>query len=336
MSMINPFDVFSVTEMADAVNLIPNTYGRLGQDNLMPVRGALTNPIAIEERNGVLSMIPFTEINGPGVVGSGGLRKVRTFNIPRLVYEEGVSPREVANVRMFASSVKRGLADLLSEKLADARAKHDITLEHLRMGALKGIILDADGSTVLYNLYTEFGITQKTVDFDLGDDTADVPAACRAVVRHIEDNLHGEVMSSIRAEVSAEFYDALVAHASVKAIYAGWSANEQRRGGDMRDGFPLGGIVFREYRGTATGSAGSAVRFIASGEGHAYPLGTQSTFRTYSGLPDFNEAVAASAQLYYAKVEPRKFGRGYDVHTQSNPLPMCLRPGVLVKLYSST
>ncbi|MGD7215362.1 major capsid protein, partial [Ralstonia pseudosolanacearum] len=33
-----------------------------------------------------------------------------------------------------------------------------------------------------------------------------------------------------------------------------------------------------------------------------------------------------------AKQEPRQFGRGTDVHTQSNPLPMCLRPGVLVKL----
>ncbi|WP_458695370.1 major capsid protein [Wolbachia endosymbiont of Phyllotreta cruciferae] len=32
------------------------------------------------------------------------------------------------------------------------RNKHAITLEHLRMGALKGIILDADGSELL-NLY---------------------------------------------------------------------------------------------------------------------------------------------------------------------------------------
>jgi hypothetical protein len=33
----------------------------------------------------------------------------------------------------------------------------------------------------------------------------------------------------------------------------------------------------------------------------------------------------------YAKQEPRKFGRGTDLHTQSNPLPICLRPEVLVK-----
>ncbi|MGH8572392.1 MAG: major capsid protein, partial [Gammaproteobacteria bacterium] len=30
----------------------------------------------------------------------------------------------------------------------------------------------------------------------------------------------------------------------------------------------------------------------------------------------------------------RKFERGTDLHTQSNPLPMCHRPAVLVKLRS--
>ena len=37
----------------------------------------------------------------------------------------------------------------------------------------------------------------------------------------------------------------------------------------------------------------------------------------------------------YAKQEPRKFDRGTDLHTQSNPLPMTHRPAVLVKLLTS-
>ena len=47
---------------------------------------------------------------------------------------------------------------------------------------------------------------------------------------------------------------------------------------------------------------------------------------------DFNETVNTLGQPLYAKQEPRKFERGTDLHTQSNPLPMCHRPGVLVKL----
>ncbi len=64
----------------------------------------------------------------------------------------------------------------------------------------------------------------------------------------------------------------------------------------------------------------------------AFPLGTVDTFGTYIAPADFNETVNTLGQVLYAKQEPRKFERGTDLHTQSNPLPMCHRPGVLVKL----
>ena len=71
---------------------------------------------------------------------------------------------------------------------------------------------------------------------------------------------------------------------------------------------------------------------LAAGEAHAFPLGTVDTFGTYFAPADFNETANTLGQALYAKQEPRKFDRGTDLHTQSNPLPMCHRPGVLVKL----
>jgi hypothetical protein len=100
----------------------------------------------------------------------------------------------------------------------------------------------------------------------------------------------------------------------------------------VRRGFTYGGITFEEYRGQATDTSGTARRFIAAGEAHAFPLGTIDTFGTYFAPADFNETVNTVGQPLYAKQEPRKFDRGTDLHTQSNPLPMCHRPGVLVKL----
>ena len=73
-------------------------------------------------------------------------------------------------------------------------------------------------------------------------------------------------------------------------------------------------------------------RFIAQGEAHGFPLGTMDTFATYFAPADFNETANTLGQPLYAKQEPRKFERGTDLHTQSNPLPMCHRPAVLVKL----
>jgi len=55
-----------------------------------------------------------------------------------------------------------------------------ITLEQLRMGALNGLILDADG-TVIYDLYDEFDITPQTVNFVLGNAETNVKKKCADV-----------------------------------------------------------------------------------------------------------------------------------------------------------
>lgn len=334
MPMVNPFSAFSVNQISAAIDKIPNNYGRIGELNLMPLSGISSRTVTVEERNGSLALIPANADGGPGNVGTGGKRKVRTFQVPQLIYDEHVSPADVLGLRSFGGNQMANLAGLLNEKLATARAKHDITLEHLRMGAVKGVILDADGST-LVDLYTEFGVAQNAVDFDLGTSTTDVKAKCLAVSRLIEDNLMGERMTGTRVMVSQEFFDKLTSHPNVKDAYARWQNGAALRD-DMRKGFPFGNLVFEEYRGQATDPAGNPRRFIAANEGHAFPEGTISTFKTFAAPADFNETVGKIGQLYYAKTVPGKYDRGWDIHTQSNPLPMCMRPGVLVRCHTTT
>jgi hypothetical protein len=334
--MLTIANAFTQTEIAAAINIVPNTYGRINQLGLMPVRGVMTRDIAIEEQNGSLALIPTEAIGGAGTVGQNGKRRIRTFRVPRLIQEEHVNPAEVDGIRAFGGDARESLAALLNQKLSTVRAKHDITLEYLRMGALKGIILDADGSSVVYNLYNEFGITQKTIDFDLlPANKTDVRAKCMELVRYMEDNLMGESSSGVRALVSSEFFDKLVAHPSVKEAYANYQEAAQRLGGDMRDGFTFGSVTFEEYRGRASGTGGT-IRFIAANEGHAFPVGTTNTFATLAAPADFNDTVGKLGQVYYAKVQEAKMGRGYDIHTQANVLPMCMRPAVLVKVHTST
>jgi hypothetical protein len=263
-----------------------------------------------------------------------GKRKVRSFNIPHIPHDDVILPQEYDGIRAFGSENEpAALAQVMNDHLQSMRNKHAITLEHLRMGALKGVILDADASTI-YNLFTEFGITRKTVDFAMEDTSpvTDVAAKCREVIRHIEDNLKGEIMTEVRALVSAEFFDLLIAHASVVKFYVNWQGAAQLSGIDPRKGFSFGGIVFEEYRGVATDGDGNSRRFIASGEGHAFPMGTMNSMETLFAPADFLETVNTLGLELYAKQEERKFGRGIDIHTQSNPLPICYRPGVLVRL----
>jgi len=330
--MLNPFsnDAFNMVALTAAINRIPNNYGRLEQLNLMPAEGVRTRTILIEEMSGVLNLLPTMPVGAPSSLGTQGKRKVRSFVIPHIPHDDVVLPEEVQGLRAFGSENDlEALSNLIARKLQNMRNKHAITLEHLRMGALKGVILDADGST-LYNLYTEFDITPKTVTFALTTNTTEVLLKILEVKRHIEDNLRGEFMTGIYCLCSQGFFDALTTHGKVKEAFQ-YFQRSQQLGNDYRAGFTFGGITFEEYRGQATDIAGNVRKFIADDEAHFFPLGTASTFRTYLAPADFNETANTLGMPLYAKQAPRKFERGTDVHTQSNPLPICLRPEVLVK-----
>ncbi len=184
---------------------------------------------------------------------------------------------------------------------------------------------------MIYNLFTEFAITPKVISFDLSNAAANVNKKCADVLRHLEDNLKGEFMTGVHCLCSPEFYDALTDHPKVRSAFAYWQQGAVLIS-DLRQGFSFGGLTFEEYRGQATDGEGTTRRFIAEGEAHCFPKGTVNTFSTYFAPADFNEAANTLGQPLYAKQEPRKFDRGTDLHTQSNPLPMCHRPGVLVKL----
>ncbi|MDO8282692.1 MAG: major capsid protein [Thermodesulfovibrionia bacterium] len=326
---------FNVASLSQAINILPNNYGKVREMNLFPFKGVRTRVIYVEEQNGVLNLLQTQPIGAPGDAGISGKRKVRSFVIPHIPHDDVVLPEEVEGVRAFGAEqdVLKTIADAVNEKLQSMKNKHSITLEHLRMGALKGIILDADGST-LYNLYTEFEIEAKEIDFVLGTATTKVINKCNELARHLEKNLKGEVMNGIHAFVSPEFFDKLTNHATVKEAYARWQNGEALRS-DMRKGFRFGPIMFEEYIGEATDKAGNVRKFITAEEGHAFPTGTNDTFKTFCAPADFNETVNTIGQPIYAKISERKHGRGYDLHTQSNPLPLCARPGVLVKVKSS-
>jgi hypothetical protein len=331
--MQNPFDNpgFSMAALTAAINLIPNRYGRLEQLNLFPPKPVATRQILVEERNGLLNLLPTLPPGSPSTVGVRDKRKLRSFVIPHIPHDDVVLPEEVQGIRAFGSETAlESVAGVLARHLEAMRNKHAITLEHLRMGALKGTILDADGS-VLYDLFAEFEIEQKTISFQLGSDKTDVRQRCFEVLRHIDTNLRGEFMTGVHVLCSPEFFDKLVGHAVVHKAYEHYAQGAMLRD-DVRQGFAFGGLSFEEYRGQATDLEGNVRRFIAPGEAHAFPLGTVDTFATYFAPADFNETVNTLGQPLYAKQEPRKFERGTDLHTQSNPLPMCHRPGVLVRL----
>ena len=198
---------FSMAALTSAINIIPNRYGRMEALNLFPAQPVRTRQVIVEEQNGVLNLLPSMPPGSPGTVGARGKRTVRSFVIPHIPHDDVVLPEEVQGIRAFGSETEmESVAGVMARHLETMRNKHSITLEHLRMGALKGAILDADGSTI-YNLYDEFGIQPTTLSLGLADAKTNVRNKCVKVLGEMEKALQGEFMTGVRCLCSPSFFE---------------------------------------------------------------------------------------------------------------------------------
>lgn len=331
---INPFTGtgFDLQTMTAAINKIPNQWGRLEELGMFAVNPVSTTAVSIESMEGTLNIVRSRPRGAPADYAIHDKRTMRAFNIPYFPLDDVLLPEDFQNVRAFNTEDQmETMAGILFRRMTRLRGNMDQTLEFIRMGALKGIVLDADGTT-LHNLYTEFGITAKTVDFELDVATTDVIKKTSEVALHIEISLKGERMNGIHALVSPEFFDALSTHPSVVESFRYFQTNNQNMAGDYRRRFVFGAMTFEEYVASWTDKDGNVRKAIAANEGHAFPTGTGETFTTIVAPGNFLETANTLGQLYYAKQEPRKFNQGLDIHTEMNALPIVRRPEVLVKI----
>ncbi|MDD3676893.1 major capsid protein [Thauera propionica] len=337
--IVNPFDAggFTLAEMTAAIQLLPNPYGRVGQLGLFAPEPISQRNVIIESIEGELRLLPAVAPGAPATVGSTDKREVRSFAVPHIPHNDVVLPEEVQGVRgLGLAAGEDPLVTVMTRKLARMRAKHAQTLEYMRVNALLGVTKDGAGNTI-YDWHAEFGLAKKSVDFLFGSSNADMMPRCTEVARHIEENLKGEMMTSIHALVSPEFFDRLVAQKGVKEAYAFYqgTAGTNPLRDDVRRGFRFGPILFEEYFGTVTLANGSTERLIPAGEGVAFTLGTLDTFKTYFAPANLMEAVGTYGQELYAYQIARPNGTGIDIYTQSNPLPIVKRPALTVRLFSS-
>jgi hypothetical protein len=79
-------------------------------------------------------------------------------------HEDTINVGDLQNLRAFGGNAPIMLNDAVSRKLLTMALKHQLTHEWRRIGALSGLILDSDGSTMI-DLYSEFGVTKKVEFF---------------------------------------------------------------------------------------------------------------------------------------------------------------------------
>ncbi|EPX82095.1 phage-related protein [Salipiger mucosus DSM 16094] len=335
-------DAFRAMELGEAIRVIPNQWGMIGNMGLFvpkPIRGT---KFSIEKHNGVLQLVQSSS-RGTSLPGQArGKRDLLDFRTERFGLKSRIVADDVDGIRAFGSETElKQVMDEVADRQVELRGSIDITREYLRAGALQGKVLDADGST-LVDLHSAFGITRKSVDFVLGTSTTDLGAKAREVTRHIRTNLLGDVMTGVLGLTHPEFTDKLMGHADFKERYKYF---QNQNGGDpLRDdtsaGFDFAGITWKEYQGEGPvpQEDGTTVTrsFVPAGEASFLPLGTRQTFRQFNGSPDYVGMTNLPGQEFYSALFPdRQEDRFVDVEAMMQTLPMCMRPAVLVRGHSS-
>jgi len=328
-------DAFSLTTLSDAFIKQPYQPGQIGRMGLFRSKGIRSTTAVIEWKDGQLNLIQTSPRGGPAAQTGNAKRTAETFLVPHLEKEAVIYADEVQNVRAFGSEDNTvAVTEIVNERLGELRADHEVTLEHMRAGAIQGVVKDADGST-LFSLFTKFGVVQQTAALaaDNGTDTGNTfRASLQAAQRLAENELGNAPISGWVILCGTTFFENAQADLGVtQSIRYGDPMrllNNQRRemvGGSRS--FEFAGVTFIEYVGSTGGSA-----FFPTAEGYLVPMGPD-IFRTYYAPADFVETVNTLGMPGYAKiVNDAELNRWVKVHTQSNPLVICLRPRAIVKL----
>ena len=314
---------FTVTELTKSINLLsyqPTKLQRLGWFTQEPID---TTSVNIEMEGDVLTLVPAKPRGAPGEVKGLQRRNLRNFQAIHLPQRTALMADEVQNLRAFGSQTETELAkDRLMKKVKVVRRDLDLTIEYHRMGALKGLILDATGSTIL-DLYAEFGVSQQTQDMELDVTGTKVLLKVISAKRKSEDSLGGVEAAGYHALCSPGFFDALVTHPAVEETYKYQQGSTLRT--DRRGGFEFGEVFWEEYRG-----AGNVK--IADNTALLVPLGVPDMFVTYYAPAPYMETVNTMGLPFYLKQEPMRMNVGIEAECQSNPLNLITRPASIIKL----
>jgi hypothetical protein len=327
-------DAFGVVPLYLAINNLKFVPGYISNRGIFTETSVATTVVSIEEQNNILMLIPPTPRGAPGHTMPKPRRGLRMLAIPHFEINDAVMAEEVQGVRPFGQETgTEAVMTKVGERMQTAGQSLEYTQEYSRVGAIKGIITYADGTTL--NLFNEFGVTPPAaINFVFGATpaTGAVRQQCAAVIRTMGTNLDGLGFTGVEALCGDAFFDALIMSPEVRATYLqSTNATELRNqyitaGGLSWGSFVFGGILWTNYRGYVGGSP-----MIETDACYFYPTGVPKLFPSEFGPADYVETVNTLGLPRYVKQYQMQNDKGIHMDTQMNVLNFCSRPLALQK-----
>lgn len=332
-SFEKPFELVDYTQ---ELLLVPNKWGLINELGIFSSEPVSQHSVTVESTQGTLGIVTDQVRGARNTVNSDDTRNLRSFPIPHFPLDDAIKPQDIQGKRAYGSAdAAETEAAVTARKLERIRSSHAITLEAARAYALTTGAIYAPNGTVSGNFFTDFGVTQKSIDFALGTTTTDLLAKSEEGIAHVQDNiLTGEVVNEVIVLCSPTFFAKLIAHATVKEAYKYYTSTQeplrQRLGSGLYRRFVHGGVTYIEYRGSYNGTA-----LIPAGEGVMLPTGTSDMFKTYFSPANRFSHVNTLGEEAYAFTYRDPKDVEIAIQTESNFLNLIRRPAAVVKVTTS-
>lgn len=327
---------FEVTDWTEELLQVPNIRTPLSDLGIFRNEAVSQTTVTFEESSGTLGLIGDVYRGGSVLANQDENRKIHAYTVPYHKVIDQITQADVQGHRAYGSADQAETeAAVLERKMIRMKRSAIMTAEYSKFVALtQGKIWSPNGTVPHNSFYTDFGVTQKVVNFALATASTDVIAKIEEVIAHIQDNaLSGDSYTGVIALCSPEFFSALIAQAGVKEAYKFYSSTQEplrnRLGGDttIYREFVYGGCTFREIRG----GVDLAHRFIPANEAYFIPTGTQDTFVTYTA-PSAKLGLANTlGEDMYLWQYPDPKGEKKELELEFSHVNLIRRPTCVVK-----
>jgi hypothetical protein len=325
MPAINIFqdDAFSLASLTAAIQNIPYAPGAIGKSGLYTEKEINTLDAYVEQENGVLSLLPVSPRGAPASRVLGAKRIAKSFRCPHIPAEDLITADQINGVRAFGSETEvEAVAKVVAARMGPMVRSIEYTIESHRLLGITGSFMDSVGN--VGSLFTEFSVTQQTVDLALTSSTTKLRGKCLEIIEKVEDALGGLSYEKIRVRCGKNVWAALLTHPDFEKSWLNTQAAAELRGSPINE-VEFNGLTWERYRGT------SAVK-IADDEAYATPEGVVDLFIAAFAPADYIETAGTMGQRVYAKQWETEGGKGIKLEAQSNPLNLNTRPRASIKL----
>lgn len=339
-------DAFSSVTLTTEVNrnfpYIPTFLRDLG---IAPAQGMVTLDAAFESETGgirLMSAIPRGAPPSQHGRTASSMRPLRAYHFSR---EVEVNADELLALRARGTLTPESAQGLMLQRTdgpAGLKVEWALTLEHMLLGAIDGVVYDADNTTILYDFYAWTGTTRPTaVNLPISTMTADTAifdGFGTTVRRQITKALNGMAVGTgtLMSLCGDNFFDGLVTSKEIRAARKNGAMGNQDAALRIADNSPYSaftyaGVVWVNYRGTD-----DSIVSVPTDEARLFMAGVPGLFQTlYAPADTFETVSAVGLPLYLLFNASRQTEKRMVAELQSNPLIACLRPQSLLRLTKS-